>query len=1651
MTSLWQQLSRRVGALTGLATTTGIGALLDRWFLGFVQWVVPLLTCSRLIAAEPSSPSAAAMMANTEVDNETPERPYFTLAEALPSDTSGSSPSPQRSTRALSISRRPSFKKERPRAPSRLSSRSSVRSVAEMQRMNSGSSAATECSVPDEDIDVKIEDIEVVVFGSINMDIKARAMGEWPKNDSSDFGALSHQPGGKGMNEAVAIARLGVKTALVGRVGNDEHGCFLKQELQRNMVHSASVRGGATEEGAAAAARAATRGLEWEMVDVEGEGALLEHPKLAEALGERFDSSTEEHVQITQQEFDEWNLGGMDGGGGGGGGGGGCGGLASNCFVRVACRDGKERRFVPVEKEIYTGTAVQIVGDRVQGKGTVKYTVTCPEANYEVGLVELQHARAIFAAGASVRLRHAAAQKPSGAVPGTPNAGPHPSMGPLLLLQLELRAEVMLKAIEAANEHGVTIAFRAAPLRMGSESLDTALRILGSRSIDILFLDGHDAPNLLSWVAGRELVTLADAEMAADEILSKWAELSAVVIICPIAHVFRERRGHSWLGNGRWRGGAGAGSGHRAQTGAVFGATKKVGWDPTAVVAGNPRAADPAVVATRPQRILIQQTSFDRALMSSLARPASSPITEGGGEEGEDDEEGEEGAGAGGMLAERDELLVVPRSKHMVKDNIGAADAFVGGFIAAAVRGHSNIRCLLWAHAAAVISCSKEGAQKSLPKSPTEIEELLAYECPAWRDHSAWRDHPRSRWRSLLRGAQAEPSIPASPAALPGGVGDSVDGGMRRPVGRGDSWKDDPRAARAERSHSQLHWDVMHADLDKIWKLLPSTADLDKMDMTKLVELRAELQAILEWRDYFGLTPCQRAYQCYLLRSSDWQFRVTLVELLVAQLLLHPQLLLRGTVRHPELAPDAAPVMATFEKHEANCFSDLPTLQRLLPKWTEADEKAVRAAAAEHDQHEPLLLEAKAKAVAKAERAEKAKGAKAKESSLPLWYYDVETDQPLLSEGVARTLAAQVTLAMLAPEQERRLEEEAEASNRLIARCVCMVLHSEDKPMSDALLAARAKNGASLLVAACQAGITAIVRTLFDKGLIQESDVEEQRVILTVKSVAPEGEGESIMPRRDQSFRKSSRRSSSGHENFGSTAEPLPLSRSVSSLHASSFEDLPSASPDDELLLNALEAAIFAGPSEVIAFECSLRATDCLCAPECRATDCLGWPLIALFAGPSQHHHEVCLLILKHTRLEVPGPESRLAQILLRQGRDKSEWLNEMRRLQDDVRRAPGALSTGTRFKDRYSVTTYVTNAKRVAIANDLVKLKSVAVKVTESAMGELEVKTLEDLNKKSPSTAPHLLDHFICNEPPHQGKRVLVLEKGESISKVRKNDEVVQRADAWQLLQCVNALHESCMKVHTDIKLQHFLRIADQIRLIDYDSVVEENTEHSMPNYTPEYVSPEVAYARQNNKPVMMTRAVDVWACGLVLFELFTGGQSLFDSSGDSVEMLGGVRDTEWETQAKIVDGIVKQRLDASQLSESAREILLSMLHADPYERVLLRDLLQASATADGSRVRPSATECDRVRLSIPTIAPHNACATCRNPSFGLRSRRARCRLSHCSASTAHPCTPYATVRAIRIRRRRYGCSSSISIRRCARLCLQSTIRSVMCARRRA
>lgn len=66
---------------------------------------------------------------------------------------------------------------------------------------------------------------QVIVVGSINMDLRATAEDcTWPVRDATVMGRFSQSPGGKGANEAVALARLGMDAVIVGVVGKDSHG-----------------------------------------------------------------------------------------------------------------------------------------------------------------------------------------------------------------------------------------------------------------------------------------------------------------------------------------------------------------------------------------------------------------------------------------------------------------------------------------------------------------------------------------------------------------------------------------------------------------------------------------------------------------------------------------------------------------------------------------------------------------------------------------------------------------------------------------------------------------------------------------------------------------------------------------------------------------------------------------------------------------------------------------------------------------------------------------------------------------------------------------------------------------------------------------------------------------------------------------------------------------------------------------------------------------------------------------------------------------------------------------------------------------------------------------------------------------------------------
>ena len=88
----------------------------------------------------------------------------------------------------------------------------------------------------------RAEDLQVVVVGSTNFDMVVKAERLPKEGESMLVSNLRFFPGGKGANQAVAVARLGARTALVGAVGTDIIGDFLLQGLVAEGVDTTCVR-----------------------------------------------------------------------------------------------------------------------------------------------------------------------------------------------------------------------------------------------------------------------------------------------------------------------------------------------------------------------------------------------------------------------------------------------------------------------------------------------------------------------------------------------------------------------------------------------------------------------------------------------------------------------------------------------------------------------------------------------------------------------------------------------------------------------------------------------------------------------------------------------------------------------------------------------------------------------------------------------------------------------------------------------------------------------------------------------------------------------------------------------------------------------------------------------------------------------------------------------------------------------------------------------------------------------------------------------------------------------------------------------------------------------------------------------------------------
>ncbi|MEU5375696.1 ribokinase [Streptomyces sp. NPDC005968] len=94
-------------------------------------------------------------------------------------------------------------------------------------------------------------DYDLLVVGSANADLVIRVERRPAAGETVLGSDLVVHPGGKGANQAVAAARLGARTALLARVGDDGHGRLLLQSQRAAGVDPAGVLVGGAPTGVA--------------------------------------------------------------------------------------------------------------------------------------------------------------------------------------------------------------------------------------------------------------------------------------------------------------------------------------------------------------------------------------------------------------------------------------------------------------------------------------------------------------------------------------------------------------------------------------------------------------------------------------------------------------------------------------------------------------------------------------------------------------------------------------------------------------------------------------------------------------------------------------------------------------------------------------------------------------------------------------------------------------------------------------------------------------------------------------------------------------------------------------------------------------------------------------------------------------------------------------------------------------------------------------------------------------------------------------------------------------------------------------------------------------------------------------------------------
>jgi ribokinase len=115
--------------------------------------------------------------------------------------------------------------------------------------------------------------VKIIGIGALNIDKLYLVERIGDAGEEIGIDSVSEQPGGSAANTIAALARLGIKTGFIGRVGDDADGAYLRFEMAKEGVDTRGIEVARGRTGSAIV-----------LVDPGGERSMYVHPGVNDAL-----------------------------------------------------------------------------------------------------------------------------------------------------------------------------------------------------------------------------------------------------------------------------------------------------------------------------------------------------------------------------------------------------------------------------------------------------------------------------------------------------------------------------------------------------------------------------------------------------------------------------------------------------------------------------------------------------------------------------------------------------------------------------------------------------------------------------------------------------------------------------------------------------------------------------------------------------------------------------------------------------------------------------------------------------------------------------------------------------------------------------------------------------------------------------------------------------------------------------------------------------------------------------------------------------------------------------------------------------------------------------------------------------------------------